>query len=367
MKKFIYIIQSALFVLASSSCDSDLEMVTYDADAAVPAEIAGIPGEIILDAYAAGDEALKLEWIRPDFGFHAEVTDKIEMDIAGNNFTGGVMLTSVKGDSIYSMTNAALNSKVMSLLETNGMDIVPVEVEFRITSTIANSVAPLYSNIVSTTVTPYSGAIEYPKIWVIGDYCGWSHQNSQFLYGFTGDSGYSGIIDFGDSAANGFKITGVEGWEDAYNWGASGSYPGESEQIQLISGGASGNIECYCERFYHFSFDTASLVLTKNLSFSTLSVVGEAGSEVSGWGAKEIDMTFDPATQQFYADVTLGDGEIKFRTDHDWAYSLGQAEEGALSSTGGNIPVTAGQYRIYVDMNNIANMTYTFSTTDFGK
>lgn len=362
-----YIAPAALFCIMASSCDSDLDKVVYDADKAIPAEIQDIPDEIILDAYAEGDEALKLTWTKPDPGFQAEVTNNLEMDIAGNEFSHSVLLTSVKGGDEYSITNAALNSKIMSLLEANEQEIGTVKVEFRITSSIASSTTPLFSNIVSTTITPYAGTIDYPAIWVIGDYCGWSHQNSQFLYGFTGDNVYQGVVDFGTAAANGFKITGVEGWEDDFNWGASGEYPSESSQIQLISGGASGNIGCYAKRFYHFSFDTSSLILTNNVSFNTMSVVGEAGSEVSGWGGQEIDMTFDSATQVFYADVTLTDGEIKFRADHDWSYCLGIAGEGCVSSTGENIPVTAGQYRIYLNMNNAGNMTYSLSTADFGK
>lgn len=362
-----YIAPAALFCLIVSSCESDLEKVVYDADKATPAEILSIPAEIILDAYAEGDEALKLTWTEPELGFQAEVTNNIEMDLAGNGFANSVLLTSVKGGNEYTMTNAALNSKVISLLDDYGMETGAAQVEFRIISSISSSTAPLYSNTVSATITPYVGAVDYPKIWVIGDYCGWSHQNSQFLFGFTGDNVYQGVVDFGDAATNGFKITGVEGWEDDFNWGASGEYPSEAAQIQLISGGASGNIGCYAKRFYHFSFDTASLILTNNASFSSLSVVGEAGSEVSGWGGQEIDMAFDPATQVFYADVTLGDGEIKFRADHDWSYCLGIAGEGILSATGENIPVTAGQYRIYVNMNNADNMTYSLSTADFGK
>lgn len=362
-----YIITALIASASLSACDSDLEKIVYDADEARPAQINAIPSEIILDAFAEGEEAVKLSWEKPDMGFKAEVSNNIEMDIAGKDFANCVLLASMKVGNEYSLTNAALNSKVMSLLEAYEMEIAPTIIEIRIVSSIANSVSPLYSNTISATVTPYAGEIEYPKIWVIGDYCGWSHQNSQFLFSFSNDNNYQGLVDFGGAAANGFKITGIDGWEDAYNWGASGSYQSESSSIQLISGGASGNIECYAKRFYHLTFDTDALILMNDLSFNTLTIVGEAGDEVSGWGGQEVEMSFDTAKQQFFADVTLSDGEIKFRTDHDWAYSLGVDGDGIISSAGGNIPVSAGQYRVYVNMNNASSMTYRLSASDFGK
>lgn len=363
-----HIIPAAILTLSLPACDSDLEKVVYDAETAKPAEISAIPAEITLDPFAEGEDALDLKWIAPDMGFHAEVTNDIEMDLTGKDFSNSILLTSVKGEEKYSITNAALNSKVMSLLEAYEMEIEPTGVEFRIKSSISSSTAPLYSNIVSTIITPYTGEIEYPKIWVIGDYCGWSHQNSQFLYSFSGDNHYQGMVDFGNAAANGFKITGVDNWnEESMNWGSSGQYPAEAANIQLVAGGSSGNIGCYGQRFYHLSFDTSTLVLTNVLSFNSLSIVGEAGSQVSGWGGQEVDLILDPIKQIFYADVTLDDGEIKIRADHDWSYALGIAGEGILSSSGDNIPVTAGQYRVYVNMNNVSNITFSLNTEDFGK
>lgn len=48
----------------------------------------------------------------------------------------------------------------------------------------------------------------YPTVWVIGDYCGWNHGKSQFLFSFSGDEiTYEAIVDFGEKAANGFKLT----------------------------------------------------------------------------------------------------------------------------------------------------------------
>jgi hypothetical protein len=262
-----------------------------------------------------------------------------------------------------------LNNKILSMLDNYNMDLSPVKLAFRVISTISNASNTLVSNVVNTTVTPYSAEKDYPKIYIIGDYCGWNWDNTQHLFSFNSDATYQGIIDFGTKAANGFKISGQAAWVDAVNWGIDSKATAptsEASSIQLIASGGSGNIQAYSKRFYRFTYNTSSLVLTKDLSFTTLSIVGDAGSEVSGWGTKEVDMNFDPKTQQFYADVDLSDGEIKFRLDHAWDTAFGSKTDGLLDSSG-NIKVTAGKYRIYVNINNPNNMTYKLSAKDYGK
>ena len=34
---------------------------------------------------------------------------------------------------------------------------------------------------------------------------------------------YQGMVDFGEKAASGFKITGIAGWQDDCNWGTDSS------------------------------------------------------------------------------------------------------------------------------------------------
>ena len=108
------------------------------------------------------------------------------------------------------------------------------------------------------------------------------------------------------------------------------------------------------------------MVLKKGNSFTTLSIIGDAGAQVSGWGTAEVDMNFDTAKQRFWADVEFAEGEVKFRVDHDWGTSFGSATEGKLDS-GDNIKVPAGKYRVYVNMNNANDMTYELNEKDFGK
>lgn len=369
MKITKYISAFGLSMLLFASCDSDLETATYNSDTAQPANLETLNNAYVLDNTKADGEAVKFQWTIPELGYQSAAKNTLEMDIEGKDFANKVVLSSSTTESTYSISNNDLNSKILGLLETYELDIEPVKVEFRISTSISDAVAPLLSNVVSTTITPYSGDVEYPKVWVIGDYCGWDFANTQHLFSFDNSTTYQGVIDFGEKAANGFKINGAGNWDDAtQNWGTDGKTEPKAEaaSITLWADGGSGNIQCYSKRFYHFTFDTKTALLKNDYGFNVLGIVGDGAN---GWGdADDIIMNFDAAKQRFYVDATLKDGTIKFRADHTWDINYGAGtSEGTLATGGDNISVTAGNYRIYVNLNNQSKPTYELNAKDYQK
>ncbi len=184
------------------------------------------------------------------------------------------------------------------------------------------------------------------KVWVIGDYCGWDHNKTQFLFDYDKDGAvYNGVVDFGDRAANGFKITGIAGWDDTCNWGLDPDVAvpeAEASPIQLMTSGGSRDINIYSKRFYNFEFDRSALTLSVKHSFDQLGVIGDFNS----W-ADDVVMEYNPVYMRFYADIEASaDGGLKVRADANWDLSWG-ADMGA-----GNFSVAAGNYRIYLDLNN---------------
>ena len=93
---------------------------------------------------------------------------------------------------------------------------------------------------------------------------------------------------------------------------------------------------------------------------------GVVGSAANNWGATP-DLPFwkTDVAGVLNAYVTLTDGEIKFRENNDWANNYGSSSSsgGALTSGGGNITVTAGSYKIVMDLNNL---TYTIESFSLG-
>lgn len=369
MKKIYITLLTCVMGLLAFSCSEDIDPI-YNSENTTPSTLSAINDSYTLEV--TNSQFATFKFTAANFGVSTSIVYALEASLDSNFGTVNELGAATAPDDEIVIAAEKMNSAML------GWDVLPETptlVYFRIKSYVQNlsskpTTMVAYSNVISSTISPYSGEREYPKVWVIGDYCGWSHDASQFLFCFEeDDKNYQGIIDFGEKAANGFKITGVAGWKDDCNWGTDGSAAApeaEASSIQLISSGGSGDISCYSGRFYHLSFDKTSLVLKKGNSFTSLSIIGDAGSQVSGWGAAEVDMNFDTAKQRFWADVEFAEGEVKFRLDHDWTTSFGSATEGKLDS-GDNIKVPAGKYRVYVNMNNTNDLTYELNAKDFGK
>lgn len=369
MKKIYYTLFVCLMGLLTFSCSEDTDPI-HNSEDTTPSTLNAINDSYTLEA--TNSQFATFKFTATNFGISTSILYALEASLDNNFGSVSELGSATDVDSGIEIAAEKMNS---AMLGWDAVPETPVTVYFRIKAYVQNlsskpTAMVAYSNVISSTISPYSGEREYPKVWVIGDYCGWSHDATQFLFCFEeDDKNYQGMVDFGEKAASGFKITGIAGWQDDCNWGTDSSAAApeaEALTVQLISSGGSGNISCYSKRFYHLSFDKTSLVLKKGNSFTTLSIIGDAGAQVSGWGTAEVDMNFDTAKQRFWADVEFAEGEVKFRVDHDWGTSFGSATEGKLDS-GDNIKVPAGKYRVYVNMNNANDMTYELNEKDFGK
>ena len=92
---------------------------------------------------------------------------------------------------------------------------------------------------------------------------------------------------------------------------------------------------------------------------------GVVGSGYNDWGGAGPDGQFytTDQTDVYVAYVTLIDGEIKFRANNDWDDPLGNYG-GADGTLGGdNIPVTAGNYKITLNLNDD---TYSIDEYSYG-
>ena len=342
------------------ACQKLDEAKVFSPEQVVSPVLHALPAEIAITAENMG-EIQTFTWDAADFGVRTQINYSIEAAVGDE--APVVLFSDLTGTSTE-QPYESINTKLV--YDVGVEPDTPTAVNFYVSATIGTDYKKVYSEPVSVTMTVTKAERVYPTVWVIGDYCGWSHDNSQFLFSFLDDEiNYEGVIDFGEKAANGFKLTGIAGWDDSCNWGLDGEAEkpeAEASSITLISSGGSGNIDIYSKRFYRFAFDRSSLTLTKSLSFDQLGIVGDG---VGSWD-NDLVMEFDAKTQRFWVDATLVAGEIKFRLDGAWDTSFGSATEGMLDS-GDNIKVPAGNYRIYVNLNNSAAMTYELNAEDYGQ
>ncbi len=86
----------------------------------------------------------------------------------------------------------------------------------------------------------------------------------------------------------------------------------------------------------------------------SLSTWGIVGSGYNNWGAYD-DSPFYTTEEDniFVAYATLFDGEIKFRENNEWTNDFGDTgADGTLDAGGDNIAVTAGHYKINLNLND---------------
>ncbi len=93
---------------------------------------------------------------------------------------------------------------------------------------------------------------------------------------------------------------------------------------------------------------------------------GVVGSAANDWGNAGPDLPFYTTDQAdvLVAYVNLKDGAMKFRENNDWGNNLGDdGADGTLEPGGADIMVTAGDYKIVLDLNS---NTYTIEPYSWG-
>lgn len=351
-----------------TACQELEQVQMFAPEDVVPPVLHSLPSEIAITAENMATP-VTFTWNTADFGVSTQVNYSIEAAYGSDTLA---LFTGISGTS-SEQTYESLNAPLSLDKEHGGLGLpagTPTDVKFMISATAGTGQAKYYSEAVVSKVTVTVAERVYPMIYVIGDYCGWADDKMQKLFSFAGDEIiYSGVVDFGEKAANGFKIKGTAtGWDDKSNWGLQEeNAETEPATLQLWPSGGSKNIMNYSHRFYRFAFDRSSLVLSKQFSCDKIGVIGDA---VGSWD-NDLVMDFDAQKQKFWVDVTLSKGEMKFRADGAWTLSWGvnAATEDAVSGVldgGNNIKVPAGNYRIYLNLNNPDEMTFELNAGDYG-
>jgi len=363
MRKLLNIAILALAGATFASCEQEHIDAQYLPGNVVAPVLGNIAGGELTD----GGANVTIDYTEVDYGMPTAVSYTLFVDLEGNDFAGQQKVAANIAAGKITVSAKDMNT---AIINAGGEKEAEVKAEFKLVSYMctdkgaANASTMAESNVVKAAFTTYNTEIrpvdKFAHVWVIGDYCGWSHDASQFLYDYK-DSGtkFTGVIDFNGKAANGFKLTGIGGWDDSCNWGTDGEAAApeaEAAEITLISSGGSGNISAYAMRYYCFSFDKSSLKLSKVWSANQIGIIGLNGD----WD-NDIVMEYNASWTRFWADIEVPAAtEMKFRADAGWDLNWGVD----CAKGGGNIPVAAGNYRVYLDL---GQETYEFVESMYGK
>lgn len=190
MKKIYYLIFLAVLgALGFSSCQKAENKLIFEGGAN-PVLTVSNPGPVVFSKSDAEKKALTFSWTNPNYMFNTGVSSQnvnyiLEMDLAGSNFSNPARVQSSMGSNV---NKAFLTREINSLLNTMELKAgVAHNLEFRVKAALGTA-APLLSNVLKMTITPYLDfAVEPPgtaaknyedgNLWVVGDAfaAGWSN------------------------------------------------------------------------------------------------------------------------------------------------------------------------------------------------
>ena len=345
MKKLLYSI-IALTGLAFASCTQEHIDVQYNPENAVAPVLGAIEGCELSD----GGADIVVEYTKADFGvatanahnlYISKSEDMADMKKAKAAFA----------DATITLTQADLNVVALDLAEAGA----EVDLYFAVVANLntdkgaAVAGSDLMSNVVKATFKSYVADVlpseKFDKMYVVGTLNGWDHptvaKEFDFLYNYdAGNSNlYAGIIDLRtpESAAE-FKFTDAGGWGSKEH-SMTGENAAEASTVTLVAGGGDNINVWQTKRFYGAELDLGGLTLKKLWSADQIGIIG-----LNGDWETDIVMEYNAKWTRFYADIEAAEAtEMKFRADAAWDINWGVD----CAMGGGNIPVAAGQYRVY--------------------
>ena len=135
---------------------------------------------------------------------------------------------------------------------------------------------------------------------------------------------------------NGFKFSTQPNW-DGTNYGADFDTAPDAGNIVITEEAG----------FYQVDVDLSAKTYT--LTPFTIGIIGNATP--TGWDS-DTNMTYNPEEHCWeLKNVTLSDGEMKFRHTNDWSLSWGGELDNLTTQNGPNIAVAAGTYDIKLEVN----------------
>ena len=184
--------------------------------------------------------------------------------------------------------------------------------------------------IVTLDMNNLTYSVGKPILYMAGDANGWKQidvLNSNDGVNFTG---YMYLNQ------NGFKFSTQPNW-DGTNYGADFDTAPDAGNIVITEEAG----------FYQVDVDLSKKTYT--LTPFTIGIIGNATPK--GWDG-DTNMTYNPEERCWeLKDVTLTDGEMKFRHTNDWNLSWGGKLDNLTTQNGPNIAVAAGTYDIKLVVN----------------
>ena len=344
MKKLKFILIALITVVSFTDCETedDLEFVANEAEGLV--FNTSFLENYVLNASVSSNLAERFTWNNADFGVPTNATYELQSSVSGDFTDASVVSTTTSNEiamTIGQMMTVAMDAGLDNDPDPAAPNTGAFSIRLRAFLGDTGSGTEAFSNVLVLNVELLEGAGTgsgiMPATWgVVGSgYNDWGNAGADGQFYTTADADVyvayvtllSGEIKFRENNewTNDFGDTGADGTLDA-----------GGDNIAVTAG------------TYKITLDIANGTYMME-AFSW----GVVGSGYNDWGNDGPDAKFyyDYTTDTFKADAKLLDGEIKFRQNNDWATDFGDTDaDGTLDAGGDNIAVTAGLYRVKLDV-----------------
>jgi hypothetical protein len=354
LTKFLVLGSMALLVLAS--CKKNDPTIT--SNGGKPGTLTASTTSPVLDKTKLSDttKIINFSFTKANYGFSAAVTSTLQIDAASDNWAKPMSVTLSNGATSQGYSTADFNALLLKLNLTAGI-ATPIQV--RLMQSVGTSVAPIYSNTLALTVTPFNLT---SWLYVVGAFDGWPPlpaKGTDSLISVTGNGIYVGIINF-TAGNNQFLILPQS---NNYNNKYATNDPQGSTSSTVTQNAPNNLYAPSTAGQYMVTFNSNN----GTISFAPVNYYSVIGNAAKGWDAgDDVDMKFVNDGNQTWV-VTLPmtqqaapNNGFKIRKNHDWgtAYGTPATPDGKTltSASGVNIGVAAaGTYTITFWLNPADN------------
>ncbi|HVW14163.1 MAG TPA: SusE domain-containing protein [Mucilaginibacter sp.] len=293
-------------------------------------------------------KVINFSFSKAAFGFSAAFTNTLQIDPQGDNWANPTSVT--LGNHVYSQGYSTndFNALVLKLNLPAG---VASQVNVRLQSSLGGAAKPLYSNVISLTVTPFNLT---SWLYITGAFSGWQNPGPQedSLVSVTGNGVYTGIINF-TAGNNQFLILPAKNWNHKY-------------ATNDAQGSTSATVTYDAPNNLYAPSTAGQYIVTFNSNTGTISfaladyytIIGSA-TPGGNWSTDLPLKYINDGSNNWTGTFSLLAGQFKFRQDGQWSNSWGIPQAGTegagvantLNDTkNDNINVTAGTHTVSIVM-----------------
>ena len=212
MKRNIIVLLGIMLMLFA--CKKDAE-VTVLGNVDFPGALTASTNTLVMTADNDSIKVIDFNWQPAHYGIEAPVTYSLQFDKAtdtsGINAWAGAWEIPVGDD----MLTTGLMGYQINEIAVNGLGLEPGVVSMIAVRVKAYVDRAAWSNVVTLDVNPFVPplpVVEFPSLWVPGDYQGWDPATAPTIASPAGDSLYEGYVYIPDGGTLEFKYTAQPAW-----------------------------------------------------------------------------------------------------------------------------------------------------------